>query len=159
MNVELSNGGYAIIDEEDWIKVKNYTWRRLDANTTSYAITKINGDTVYMHRLIGRIPDNLVTDHINGNGLDNRKENLRACTQAQNLRSNGPYRESTCPEYRGVRDTKRSLSKPYQARIKKDGKQRHIGYFSDPREAAEAYDEKARELFGEYAYQNFPRET
>jgi hypothetical protein len=95
----------------------------------------------------------MVVDHINGNGLDNRMVNLRVCTAAQNSRNRKP-RKGSLSGYRGV-----SFYKNYQkwvAQIMYDGVKYYLGYFSDPKEAALAYDAKARELHGDYARVNFP---
>ena len=94
-------------------------------------------------------------DHINGNPLDNRKSNLRICTNAENQRNRGVNKNNTSG-YKGVCWAKQN--KKWKARIKHNGKLIHLGYYKDKEEAARAYDKKAKELHGEYAYLNFPDE-
>lgn len=93
MKYKLSNKGYALIDEEDYELVNGFgKWYLSD---TGYAVkkTRINGKniTIRMHRLVNDTPDGMVTDHINGNKLDNRKSNLRTVTQAINSHNKTTY--------------------------------------------------------------------
>ena len=97
-------------------------------------------------------PAGLVVDHIDGNGLNNRKSNLRVCTQAQNSLNSRPRRNSSS-RYKGVSFYKRD--KIWQAQIFYNFRTINIGRFDDEIEAALAYDRKAAELFGEFAYLNF----
>ncbi len=103
----------------------------------------------------GRTASGLVVDHINHNGLDNRKENLRICTVAENCRNSRPSkRKNKLSKYKGVSfDKKRKV---YRVLIWHNKKQYFLGTFKNETEAAKAYDRKARELFGEFAYLNFP---
>jgi hypothetical protein len=106
-----------------------------------------------MHRMVVNAPKGLFVDHINHNGLDNRKANLRICTNLQNLRNKRPKTGCTS-EYKGVHWCKGRNK--FRANIYLNKKAIHLGYFHDEIAAAKAYDEKARELFGEFAYLNFP---
>lgn len=92
-----------------------------------------------------------VVDHINGNGLDNRRENLRISTQAQNLWNAKKHKDSSSI-YKGV--SKRRNDTNWSARIMKNGKAQHIGMFTTETEAASAYNRVAKELFGEFAILN-----
>ena len=103
-----------------------------------------------MHQFIMRPPKGKVVDHIDGNGLNNRRANLRLCTPRQNRRNTRPRRKTSA--FLGV---SRRGSK-YLARIKHDGRQLYLGLFDDEIEAARARDRKACELFGEFAWLNFP---
>ncbi len=106
-----------------------------------------------MHREILNTPDGFVTDHINGNGLDNREANLRVCTREQN-KQNSVKRTKTSSKFKGV-----DWYKPYKkwrVRITFEKKPMHIGLYDDEVKAAQAYDQKAIELFGEFANLNFP---
>lgn len=107
---------------------------------------------IYMHLEIMSVPDGMEVDHINGNGLDNRRENLRLCTRAQN-RMNSVKRIGKSSTFNGVYWHKNC--RKWRASLKLDGKEIHIGYFNTELDAAEAYDEKAFELFGEFAKPNF----
>ena len=97
----------------------------------------------------------MMIDHINHNGLDNRRENLRICTNAENNRHRRKPKNNTSG-YKGVCWDK--SKKKWRARIEKDNKNIHIGYYNILEEAARAYDAKAKELFGKYAQLNFPEE-
>jgi len=108
-----------------------------------------------MHRLLTKAPPGLCVDHIDHNGLNNTRRNLRLCTKAQNSRKARPQR-NTASEYKGVSpDTNK---KAWQARIWQYRKPIYIGYFKNEEQTARAYDKKAKELFGEFAYINFPDE-
>lgn len=109
-----------------------------------------------MHREIIIPPYPLVVDHINHNGLDNRKANLRPATKSQNT-INKPYKKKkgAHSKYRGV-TWQKSINK-WQAQIRAKGNPRVIGYFEDEIEAAKAYDAAAKKHHGEFAVLNFPK--
>jgi hypothetical protein len=111
-----------------------------------------------MHRIILNAPPHLVVDHINHNGLDNRKANLRLCTVAQNNQNTRPHANpNKLSKYKGVSlDKNRNL---YIALIHRNKKNYYLGRFKNETDAAKAYDKKAAELFGEFAYLNFPSEN
>ena len=108
-----------------------------------------------MHRAIMNPPDGTVVDHINRNSLNNRRCNLRICTQKENLRNGRPSRRSTS-RFKGVYFDKQT--RKWIAKIGYNGKTIHLGSFEDEVEAAKAYDRKAYELFKDFAYLNFPQE-
>jgi len=108
-----------------------------------------------MHRVIMKLNfgDKRQVDHINGNGIDNRRNNLRICTQSQN---NQNQRTQIClksSKYKGVLWHK--CCKRWMAQIKLNKKNKYIGLFKNEIDAAHAYDREAKELFGEYAKTNF----
>ena len=107
-----------------------------------------------MHRCIIKVPTGCVVDHINHNGLDNRRANLRPATRAQNNRYS-KKRKNTRSKYKGV--SYYSREKQFVAKITTDGKTVKLGYFEDEVEAAKAYDKAARKYHKEFAYLNFPR--
>ena len=116
--------------------------------------------TKQMHRImvdafIGSYDKKLDIDHIDGNKLNNNIENLRICTRKQNS-YNQKKTKVTTSKYRGV--NRRPGYKKWITSIKKDYTRIYIGVFFTEEEAAKAYDEKARELFGEYGRYNFPQE-
>lgn len=147
---------YAMIDAEDFEKINQYRWRAQKIGNVFYATTSIQKEGkrnfLYMHRLIF---DNKFfrIDHENQNGLNNCRYNLRPCTGSQNGINRGKNKNNTSG-YKGVTYVK-GRKKPWLAQIKFDRENVFIGYFATAIEAAIAYDEKAKELFGEFAKINF----
>jgi hypothetical protein len=107
-----------------------------------------------MHRVLLNAPAGLVVDHRDCNGLNNRKSNLRLCTHQENSYNQRPRLGGTS-RFRGVCWHK--AKNKYIALIQKEGKRYFLGLFGDEIEAAVVYDIKAMELFGEFAYFNFPK--
>ena len=147
------------IDEEDYLKISVYSNWRLWYNLRGhfYACVYKKEDnkkkTVFMHRLLMNISDSdIQVDHINGDGLDNRKDNLRICCREQNLRNQAKPKGEFTSKFKGVSWNNRD--KNWRASIWKN-KGIFIGNFLEEIEAAKAYDIKAAELFGEYAKLNF----
>lgn len=151
MLIQLTKGKTAIIDDEDYEKVRQYRWH---VNHYGYAVcNKYVGGyksvAIYMHRLVNDTPDGLYTDHINHDKLDNRKENLRSCTNRQN-RYNTPIRKDNTSGAKGVRWHQNR----WNARIFIDGKEKTLGSYDNRLDAARAYNEAAREHYGEFALLN-----
>jgi len=138
---------FVIIDLEDYEKVSQYTWHK---NSKGYFQTGRIPLTLH-HLLIGKPAREMETDHINRNIKDNRKTNLRFVTHHQNV-FNACGNSSATSKYKGVCWDKRY--KKWHVRIMFCGKQYHLGYFDSEVEAAKAYDKKAAELFGAYAFLN-----
>jgi hypothetical protein len=151
--IELTKGKVAFVDDDDFEKLTKVSWYY---NTSGYACNKggLSDKVVYMHRFIMNCPDDMIVDHIDGNKLNNQKENLRIVTYSQNHMNRKVKRKGCSSKYKGVSLDKRCGK--WRAYIKKDGKYIHIGNFDNEIDAAKAYDEKALELFGEYASLNFP---
>jgi hypothetical protein len=146
------------VSSEDYDLLLGYTWY-LDghgyAQTSILKAGRIRMDTpgrtlLGMHRLVMGLQygDKRQVDHINGNTLDNRRENLRVCTQQQNMQ-NSKKRRTNTSGYKGVSWHKRD--KKYRAQIRKDGKNKSLGCFDTPQEAHQAYCEASQELHGEFA--------
>lgn len=152
--IELVNGGIAQCDATDIPLLSQYRWSWIVIHNRMYVTTHIKGKRIYMHRML--MPEVKEVDHKDRNGLNNCRDNLRPCTHSQNI-ANSDFTKSESG-YRGVRLMKKRThqSRPWQARIKINGKQISLGYFATAEDGAKAYDIKAKELFGEFAFQNFP---
>jgi len=158
----LTNGQFAIVDQEDYESATRFKWYPKFSGNTVYAITSVylgilTGKQItcglYLHRLIMRPPNHLWIDHINHNGLDCRKDNMRICTPRHNIQGKIGKIISTS-KFKGVSWFKKT--KKWRGRICYFGHEISIGYYTTEIEAAKAYDTKAKELFGEFAYLNFP---
>ena len=151
-NVPLSNSRLtAIVSDSDYEKVMKYSWHLRKGRYTNYAFAHVKGETnMGMHRYILGLVKGELADHKNRNGLDNRRTNLRYCTISQNLANRRlPKRNSS--GLKGV--YYRPLLNKWYAAIY-HGKSICLGFFKTKEEAAIAYNKKAKELFGEFAFQN-----
>lgn len=165
--ISLSQGKTAIVDTEDyeWLVERKWSLHHTSNRRNFYAITPdcfaVPQKNLFMHREIllryGHELGKLQVDHINGNGLDNRKCNLRLVTQAQNcMNMRARSNDQKTSIYKGVRFHK--TSKRWEAYIRCQYKRIHIGSFKTESEAAIAYNWKALELFGEFARFNVLRD-
>lgn len=156
--IPLSRGMFALVDDEDYEYLSKSKWHAQKGNTTFYAerllrtADRPNGKSEKMHRVIMKATSDVDVDHIDHNGLNNQKPNLRLCSQSQNSQ-NMRAKPNTASGYKGV-IWEKALRK-WRTRIQLDGKLRTVGYFDDVVEAAIAYDIAAIETFGEFAYTNF----
>lgn len=155
--IRLTQGEIAFVDDEDFEYLNQWEWHTVKYKYTNYARRRplINGKltTINMHRQIMKTPINMEVDHIDHNGLNNQKSNLRNCTHRQNAMNNSSRGSS---KYLGVSIVGRGRQKGMiSAEIKMNYRKIHIGVFSTEIEAAKAYDKKAKELFGEFANLNF----
>lgn len=161
--IKLTQGQTTLVDYSDYDLVSPYTWCvSKDKDGRCYAMTNITISKnkygrLYLHRLIMNINDSKIhVDHISHITLDNRKSNLRICTNTQNrrnrIKSNIKQYSSI---YKGVDWNKKSNK--WRARINFNKKAIHLGLFNSEIEAAKAYDSKAKELFGEFACLNFSK--
>lgn len=149
------NSDICIIDKSDYDKIKHFKWIiHRKKNRTNYAFTYVrdelgNRNRLFMHHLIAGRKDGLFIDHIDGNGLNNQRSNLRFCTNQQNLFNRKPMSKTG---YKGV--TKRKSGK-FAVFISASGNKMYIGQYETAEIAARNYDIVAAKLHGEFAYLNF----
>jgi hypothetical protein len=147
MEIELC-GYKVLIDEEDLWLISFRKWQVNQRNEGYiYFTSRINGNHSSLHREIIKCPKSYFVDHINGNTLDNRKENLRVCTRSENIR-NQKTRIDNTTGFKGVGYDK-SRNK-YKARIKITGKYLFLGRFESPDEAYIAYCKASKKYHGEF---------
>ncbi len=152
--IPLTRGLFAIVDAADYERVSRYKWCATGSGSRAYACRSHYGRHLSMHRFIMNPPDGMVVDHIDGNRLNNRRSNLRICTIQQNIWNSRPKGKSS--RYKGVcRDRDK---KKWVVYVRCNGHNWYMGRFEAEIDAARAYDRKAFELFGEYAWLNFPEE-
>lgn len=154
--IQLTKGLFAIVDDADYDWLNQWRWYAHKGTRTFYANrrknTRIFTKPTQMHREIMNAPDDMEVDHIDGNGLNNTRANLRICTHKQNKQNVPKYANNTSG-YKGVSIDRKNNK--WTARIKANNKYYFLGYFQTPEEAAHAYDEAAKKYFGEFAYTNF----
>lgn len=154
IEIPLSRGKVALIDDEDADLICPHKWYAINspANPVWYACrASYSGEKqkrLWMHRVILGVSAEV--DHIDRDGLNNRRGNLRLATRAQN-RANS--RSKSQSGFRGVY----GAGQRYRAQIRVDGTTYHLGIFEMPEDAAKAYDTAAIFYFGQFATLNYPR--
>ena len=156
--IPLTQGEFAIVSDSDFDWLSKYKWTYSESRYSTgvaFRSIKINGRWLhaYMHRMIMDAKPGEEVDHINHNRLDNRRENLRICTHAQN-NWNKRKTASNSTGYIGIN----KWNNRWRAKIKIESKYLHLGYFDTKEEAAKAYDRAAFFYRGEYAVLNFTQE-
>jgi len=158
--IKLTQGQVALVDDSlfDYLnQTKWYAEWRLDRKSyvaARHSKTLFGKSTkIYMHAIIMHTPKGAQTDHRNHDTLDNRKQNLRICTNAQNQHNSGKHSDNTSG-YKGVRKSGRK----WRTEIRINGEYRYLGTFDTRELAAHAYDEAAKRLHGEYAILNFQKQ-
>lgn len=142
--------GYVTINVDDIERCKPHKWCYRGGYIMSSTGLNLH------HHILGTKPIRGVCyiDHIDNNTWNNQRDNLRLCNNSENLCNRG-VNSNNKSGYKGV--YWRKHRQKWEAEINKDGKRYCLGFFDDPIEAAKVYDAKARELHGEFAYQNFPK--
>lgn len=153
-----NTGHKALVSEEDFGYLSKWNWYQ---SSSGYACRNVNTGkktfNISMARTIVGLShnDERQVDHVNGNRMDNRRDNLRICTPQENVWNMKKFlrKKQSSVLYKGV------YLKPetglWRARVRYNGKDIHCGYWNTEEEAAKAYDQKAKELFGEFAKLNF----
>lgn len=152
--IPVGSDHFALVDDEDYDDLVRFRWHLLKTHSRSvYAMRdqQTNGQRIHelMHRRIMKVD----VDHQNGNGLDNRRSNLRPATNSQNNANKSKQRGVYTSTFKGVYWYRRTGR--WVARIEVRGKQIWLGYHASEEEAAMAYDRAAIHYFGEFAYTNF----
>ena len=156
----MSQPRYALGDPEDYEELKVYEWFVSTKGTCFYATRKYPTGKAgkyflkTMHREIIDPGKGMLIDHINRNGMDNRRANIRPATYSQNSYNRNKHSRPSTSKYKGV--SRRKQKKKWNARITVEGKQKWLGSFEDEIEAAKAYDRAAKKYHGEFASLNFP---
>lgn len=145
--IMLTKGKVALVNDEDFEELNKHKWH---CNSDGYAVRNLlrGKIKIWMHREILQTPKNKMTDHINGNKLDNRKENLRIANDVTNQQNKIGYSSNG---FKGVCKHKNRKNKPYFSTIRVMNRSIFLGGFSSVIEAAKAYDEAAIKYFGEFA--------
>lgn len=148
--IPLSKNKFAIVDDDDFQILSVLRWHvhKKEKDRYHYAVSSTGKK---MHRVIMGAGPNDIVDHINLDGLDNRRSNLRVCTKSENCRNQAVRKDNTS----GFKGVHLRCGK-WRVQIRYEGKYQNIGTFSDKIEAARAYDAAAKKHHGPYARLNFP---
>jgi len=150
----------AIVDDEDYNRVmeaisSRSKWYILSPPPSKKFYAFDGSHRLSIHRVVMNAPKGFDVDHINGDPLDNRKENLRICTRSQNCQ-NKSVRADSKSGFKGV-DQRATRFRAYIGDPNRKNRHINLGYYTTAEEAARAYDKKATELHGEFATLNFPK--
>jgi hypothetical protein len=155
--IPLTQGFVALVDDGDYEELNRWKWHASKTSDIFYAIRKArvdgNRQNISMHRQILNFPSGMEVDHIDGNGTNNRRANLRICTHAENTHNQKLNRVNTSG-FKGV--SYHNVTKRWRAYLKFNRKYIWLGSYDSPHDAAVVYDINARVFFGEYARLNFP---
>lgn len=152
--IPLTQNKIALVDDEDYERINQYKWYAQWSgwqwrSVRNQYIGKGKAAMIYMHREILNAPKGIPVDHRDGNGLDNRKENLRLCTTQQNARNLINAHKDNRYGIKGVSYNK--FAKKFHAQIRVDNKRIHLGYFNVLGDADSAYRKAEEKYFGEFA--------
>ena len=154
--IKLSRGKVSLIDDEDFDLVAEYGWRaNQNQDGRWYAMAWDSyPNFILMHRLIMNPAPGMIVDHLDNDGLNNQRENLRVCTYSENVQRSGRKRQGSTSNFKGVHWE--SARNKWKAMIMKDGRHIYLGRYDSEVAAAEAYDDAVAYYHGEFGYRNFP---
>lgn len=158
----LSSRGFTMVDDDDFERFGHLSWNPSPRLYTTYVMKSAwdritsRAYTLLLHREIMEAPDDVLVDHIDGNGLNNQRSNLRLCDKTLNC-ANSRFRRDGRSQFKGVSWCHTTAR--WRATIRVRNCQIHIGRYDDDRVAAKAYDKAASSYFGEFARLNFPEDT
>lgn len=156
--IKLTQGKVALVDDEDFLFLNRWKWDCDSINKTNYAkMNFLDSNTgknikIYMHRLIMGCPGSMFIDHIDHNGLNNQKSNLRICTRSENLRNNIRNNKKHSSKYRGVHVRQDGIIVAY---YDYNRKRYHVGCFKTEEDAARARDEAIARIDKKFYVFNF----
>jgi len=159
--IKLTQGKYAMVDDCDFEELSKHKWYAEKSGNTFYAARGVTVDVnqqkiIKMHRVIlGLSSPDVLCDHIDGNGLNNTRANIRSCTRNQNQMNKRLSAKNTTG-FKGVCLNKKTGK--FYAQIKVGRKNKYLGYFDCPLKAAKAYNCAAKKLHGEFASPNIIKE-
>jgi len=160
--IKLNNGICTTVDDEDYDFLIEFAetvgtpWKVSHLNPRKAVVAANNN---LMHRIILKAPSGKCVTHINGDGLDNQKKNLKLCSLSHAKATQKGIMSNNHSGYRGVSDNGSSYKKKWRAELNYEGKRYRLGYFYDKVDAAKAWYAKAYELMGGAAPLNFPKEN
>lgn len=149
--IKLSRGMIAVVDDDDWERANKLRWYSAPSGNTFYAARRPDSGIVYLHRFIMAAPDGTQVDHIDRDGLNCKRSNLRICSHGEN-QHHYPIPRNSTSGYKGVSFSK--WSGRWRARIKVQGKSKYLGQFDTKEDAALAYNVAAVEFHGAFALLN-----
>lgn len=158
--IPLTQGLFSMVDDEDFDRANQFKWHAVKKGNTFYAgraLRMPDGHWIdyKLHRFLLDAPDGVPVDHVNRNGLDNQRANIRLATVRQNVWNSCGHNGKT----KGVTRYTDRKTRIWQATIHIGGRKKFIGSFNSEIEAALAYDKAAIALRGEFAFLNFPEQT
>lgn len=156
VSIPLTQGKFALVDASDAIVANAYAWHLADRGKNQYAacsaLRRSGGGVLYLHRLLMQPGDGQHVDHINGDGLDCRRANMRLCTNAENRRNTKKHRGAS--QYKGVAANKTNSRRRWEAYVWFENKKIGLGSYETEVEAARAYNAAAIEYHQEFAKLN-----
>ena len=148
--IQLTKGHFAAVDDDDFEWASKLKWFYAKGYAVRNSQTDRGQRHVYLHRMIANTIEGMLTDHVSGNKLDNRKSNLRTCSARENCRNTTKRRDNKTG-FKGVYFKKQHGKFVAQIQTGENPSQTHLGYFSTAEEAGEAYKSAAIKYHGSFA--------